>query len=124
MGRPLFMSGIKEIDNKSVKNIMKTISELSKRHYVLAEAKANLLAREREDIIGRFSAPHFKLVAHVAVGEPTAEHKDWVHQRILADYNDKKQQLEEEDEGVTEESVNGDLSEKKDSKTKKGKGVR
>merc|ERR1719293_428633 len=92
---------------------MRTISGLSKRHYIVAEARANLLSKEREDLIRRFSAPHFKLIAHVAVGEPTTEHKDWVHQRILAEHAAKVKQLEA-DKDEPEESKDGIKDEVKD----------
>jgi len=88
--RPAFNFGIPSIDNKGIRHSVRTLTQLVKRHYVVAELKGNLIGKEREEVLSRFSAPHFSVTAHVAVGEPKAEHKDWVHAKMTSAFEKKQ----------------------------------
>lgn len=43
------------------------------------------------ELVGKFSAPHFDVDAHVIVGEPSQKHNEWVKTKILAGHEDRKQ---------------------------------
>merc|ERR1712151_683186 len=64
--------------------VLGAVAPLVARHYVVMEVKNNLVKDERATLLKRFSAPHFQRVAHVAIGEPAAAYKTWVHGSILS----------------------------------------
>merc|ERR1712187_406518 len=47
--------------------------------------RGSLLSEERKDMLKRFSAPHFKKVAVVLVGEPKKDYKERVMALMLKD---------------------------------------
>merc|ERR1711935_1087781 len=56
----------------------------------IAELKGNLMSKEREEVLARFAAENFSVTAHVALGEPPAEQKDWVHGKISGAFAKKQ----------------------------------
>merc|ERR1712083_1174038 len=88
------------------------------RHYVVMEVKQNLTAADRKDNLKRFNFPHFKKVATIIMGEPTAEFKDKVHAKLLeskkaksdAEWKQKKNALAKAIEGKKKQK---ELAEKK-----------
>merc|ERR1712113_1011542 len=59
----------------------------------MGEVKSNLIKSEREDLLRRFKAPHFKRIALVVMGEPTSEYKSSVHAAFL---EEKREKIEHE----------------------------
>merc|ERR1712129_685667 len=55
-----------------------------------AELKGNLVKKEREEVLARFAAETFSVTAHVSLGEPPAQQKDWVHGKISAAFAKKQ----------------------------------
>merc|ERR1712187_218479 len=84
--------GVKFIDDNSIRRAVQSVAPLTPRHYVVMEVKQNLVAADRSANLQRFNLPHFKRIAHVVMGEPKADFKERVHQRIL-----EGKQLENDD---------------------------
>merc|ERR1712217_75096 len=87
--RPEFNFGIQDMDNHSVKRLVNSIAAVVPRNYVVMEVKSNLVENDRRDILKRFSAPHFKKVAHVVMGEPTDEYKKVELDKMLREKQEK-----------------------------------
>merc|ERR1712190_370447 len=85
--------GIQSIDNRAVRLLIRSLTQFVKRHYVVAELKGNLVSKEREEVLARFSAPHFSVAAHIVIGEPNVDHKDWVHTKIKDAFEKKQDEL-------------------------------
>merc|ERR1712060_14410 len=58
-------------------------------NYVIMEVKANLVASERKEVLKRFSAPQFKRVAQVVMGEPTENYKKMQIGKLLHEKQEK-----------------------------------
>merc|ERR1712157_437769 len=56
----------------------------------MGEVKANLTAADRKENLQRFSAPHYKKIARVAMGEPKAEFKKGQLDFILKEKQEKE----------------------------------
>lgn len=118
LDRPVFNFGVPGIDNKSWRPMLRTLAQLTKRNLILVEAKGNLISKEREDVVKRFAAEHFTVVAQVAVGEPAEEHRKWVQERTQAKFKDLDAKAGEDDKLMDED---GDADEKgTDADTKDG----
>merc|ERR1711979_28937 len=83
------MGGIPEMDDYSVRRLVNSIAAVVPRNYVIMEVKSNLVEAERKEILQRFSAPHFRKVAHVVMGEPSAEYKKLEQEKMLKEKQDK-----------------------------------
>jgi len=88
--RPAFNFGIPSIDNRGIRQSLRGLTQIVKRNYVVAELKGNFVGKDREEMLARFAAPHFDVTAQILIGEPTTEHKDWVHGIIKANFEKKK----------------------------------
>merc|ERR1712032_1583419 len=55
------------------------------RNYVVMEVKQNLIPAERQALASRFTAPHFKKIAYVVMGDPDKEFKKATQDKILAE---------------------------------------
>merc|ERR1712113_721887 len=73
----------------SVKRVVNSIASIVPRNYVIMEVKSNLIESERKEVLKRFSAPHFKKVAHVVMGEPSAEFKSMELEKMLVEKQEK-----------------------------------
>mmetsp|Transcript_4847 Transcript_4847/g.11307 ORF Transcript_4847/g.11307 Transcript_4847/m.11307 type:complete len:908 (-) Transcript_4847:111-2834(-) len=73
MDKPEMGFGIGGLDDFSVRRLLQAVAPVQNRHFVVMEARGNLIKEEREEATSRFSA--FKKVARVMVGEPTADFK-------------------------------------------------
>merc|ERR1712113_452677 len=73
----------------SVRRVINAVAPVVPRNYVIMEVKANLVAAERKEVLKRFSAPHFKRVAHVVMGEPTDNYKKMQIDRLLQEKQEK-----------------------------------
>lgn len=91
--KPNFNFGIKDVDNRSWRKMLFTISKFTKKNFIVMEAKANLLKESREEMLKKFSAPHFTKTAVVAIGEPPEQFKSWVHKTIMDRHEKKKEAL-------------------------------
>lgn len=74
-------TGIADIDDLSMLKVLHSVAVLQNRNYVVAEIKGNLSKEDRAAVMAKFSG--FKFVAHVAVGEPTADFKDEIQELLL-----------------------------------------
>merc|ERR1712228_35241 len=81
--KPPFHYGVKFIDDNSIRRAVQSVAPLTPRHYVVMEVKQNLVASDRSANLQRFNLPHFRRIAHVVMGEPKADFKERVHNRIL-----------------------------------------
>merc|ERR1712048_371039 len=75
--------GVQGLDDLSASRLIKTVAPLVPRHYVVMEVKQNLAETDRLANLKKFSSRHFKKVAHVVMGEPSAAHKELVHDKLL-----------------------------------------
>merc|ERR1712050_101316 len=87
--KPEFNFGINDMDNYSVRRLVNSIAAVVPRNYVIMEVKSNLVDSERKEVLQRFSAPHFKKIAHVVMGEPTAEYKKLELEKTLKEKQEK-----------------------------------
>merc|ERR1712060_546639 len=81
--KPDFNFGIPAMDDMSAQRTVNSIAPVVPRNYVVMEVKQNLVQADRQENLKRFSAPHFKKIAHVVMGEPSAEYKKLVHKKLL-----------------------------------------
>merc|ERR1712018_619598 len=58
-------------------------------NYVVMEVKQNLTAADRQVNLRRFSASHYKKVAHVVMGEPSEAYKKSQQDLVLKETQDK-----------------------------------
>jgi len=91
--KPEFNFGIPDMDNFSVRRLVNTIAAVVPRNYVIMEVKANLVEADRKQILQRFSAPHFRKVAQVVMGEPSAEYKKVELEKMLKEKQEKSDAL-------------------------------
>jgi len=94
--------GLQALDELQMRRIIASIAPLVPRNYIVMEVKSNLVKAERMELLKRFSGPHFKRIAQVAIGEPPASYKDKVMKFKLKEKQDKldleykQRQLEKE----------------------------
>merc|ERR1712224_962534 len=62
------------------------------RNYIIMEVKGNLMKAERQVMLKKFCAPHFKRIAHVVMGEPIEEYKAKAQAQKLAELQAKATQ--------------------------------
>merc|ERR1711948_69551 len=111
--------GIREMDNYSARRVVNSIAAVVPRNYVIMEVKSNLIEGERKEVLKRFSASHFKKVAHVVMGEPSEEFKKTELEKMLVEKQEnadnlwKAKKVEKERKKQAEEQ-------KKESEEKKG----
>lgn len=73
------------MEQGSASTVIREIAPMLKRDFLVLEMKANLLPQERKKALLSWRSPHFRKVASVAMGEPTAEYKSKVQELMLAD---------------------------------------
>merc|ERR1711920_206145 len=81
--KPKYSFGIEYVDNASFRRTILSVAAVVPRHGVIMEVLDNLMADTRKASLKRFGAPHFKQIAHVAMGAPTKEFKEGVHAELL-----------------------------------------
>eukprot|EP00746_Dinoflagellata_sp_MGD_P165231 gnl/MRDRNA2_/MRDRNA2_94380_c0_seq1.p1 gnl/MRDRNA2_/MRDRNA2_94380_c0~~gnl/MRDRNA2_/MRDRNA2_94380_c0_seq1.p1 ORF type:complete len:900 (-),score=253.48 gnl/MRDRNA2_/MRDRNA2_94380_c0_seq1:99-2798(-) len=77
--------GLPSMDDLSVRKMLHCLAPALQRNFVVLEVAANLTEKGRKDALQRFSAPHWKKVAQVAIGSPSEDFKQSVQKLILAD---------------------------------------
>merc|ERR1712217_276219 len=87
--KPEFNFGLPGMDDLSVRRVINAVAPVVPRNYVIMEVKANLVAAERKEVLKRFSAPHFKKVGHVVMGEPNEEFKQMQLDKLLKEKQEK-----------------------------------
>ncbi|CAE8581634.1 unnamed protein product [Polarella glacialis] len=90
--KPSFGYQIPGMDDMSIQRVLKSVAATVPRNYVVMEVKSNLVAADRAEVLKRFSAPHFKTVAQVMMGEPKPEHKRMLQVRALKVKQEKADQ--------------------------------
>lgn len=91
--KPDMNFGIPMLDDMSVRRVLASVVATQPRNYIVMEVKGNLTAEERKVLVQRFSAPHYRRIAEVVIGEPPATYKKWVQSQIL---KDRQEQLTQE----------------------------
>jgi len=81
--RPEFNFGLPGMDDLSVRKVIESVAPLVPRNYVVMEVKENLLEASRKEVLQRFSAPCYKKVAQVFMGEPSNEWKERTREALL-----------------------------------------
>jgi len=77
------------MDDNSIRKVLFNLLPHIPRNYVIMEVKSNLLKEERAELLGRFSATHFKTVATVVMGKPNDEYKDKKLEKRLQEKQEK-----------------------------------
>lgn len=72
------------MDDLSVSKLLRAIAPIQDRHYIVMEVKANLMKSERKELLEQFTAPGYKTVALVLVGEPPLDFKKRTQELMLA----------------------------------------
>jgi hypothetical protein len=80
--------GIREMDDLSVRRLIRSVAPVLRRKYVIMEVRNNLLVAQRKKVLEHFHSD-FKKIAIVAMGEPTQGHKDKVQQDLLEKKREK-----------------------------------
>lgn len=81
--RPTMDFGVRELDDGTLLQTVKTVAPSLKRNCVVMEVRDNLLASGRRRVLEGFDGADFRKVAVVAMGEPPEEHKAAVRQLLL-----------------------------------------
>jgi hypothetical protein len=81
--RPGMEFGIREMDDLSVRRLIRSVAPVLKRRYIVMEVRNNLLIAQRKKLLEQFQGD-FKKTAIIAVGEPPEEYKRKVHEALLA----------------------------------------
>merc|ERR1712190_363654 len=87
--KPEFNFGLPGMDDMSIRRIIYNVMPHVPRNYVIMEVKSNLIQAERKEVLDAFSAPHFKKVAHVVMGEPDEEYKANALEKLRAQKQQK-----------------------------------
>merc|ERR1711972_166053 len=116
--KPRYDFGLPQVDDNSIRRAILSVAPLYPRHYVIMEVKQNLTASDRKINLKRFNLPHFKKIAAVVMGEPNAEYKSKVHEKLLQDKQRKldtehKQKLLAKERKKAEKKKQKELAEKK-----------
>eukprot|EP00746_Dinoflagellata_sp_MGD_P163006 gnl/MRDRNA2_/MRDRNA2_90827_c0_seq1.p1 gnl/MRDRNA2_/MRDRNA2_90827_c0~~gnl/MRDRNA2_/MRDRNA2_90827_c0_seq1.p1 ORF type:complete len:1092 (+),score=347.69 gnl/MRDRNA2_/MRDRNA2_90827_c0_seq1:98-3277(+) len=96
--RPLFSYGLPQVDDLSVRKVIKFLAATLKRNVVVLELKSNLVKSERAELLQCFASPVFKKKAFVVAGEPNAEFMMKIREKMLEDKKkegENKRKLEE-----------------------------
>eukprot|EP00439_Symbiodinium_sp_Y106_P048707 s460_g6.t1 len=87
--KPDMQMNVPELDGLCIQHVLRSIASAHRRNFLLVELKSNLLPAERKDLLDGFRAPHFKRLAQVMVGDPTAQFKMRMQELILKEKQDK-----------------------------------
>merc|ERR1712007_193342 len=90
------------VDDASIRRAVMAVAPFVPRHYVIMEVKENLVAADRKANLRRFNQPHFKRVAKVVMGEPSADYKKQVHAELLEE-KQRKSDMEWKHKKVAQE---------------------
>jgi len=85
--------GYPGVDDFNLHRVINNIVPLVPRNYVIMEVKSNLLSQDRKAALKRFNYPHFKKIAHVVLGEPNADYKKTVQNKILKEKQDNSDRV-------------------------------
>eukprot|EP00933_Yihiella_yeosuensis_P046955 TRINITY_DN4258_c0_g1_i1.p1 TRINITY_DN4258_c0_g1~~TRINITY_DN4258_c0_g1_i1.p1 ORF type:complete len:1006 (+),score=337.27 TRINITY_DN4258_c0_g1_i1:69-3086(+) len=87
--KPEMNFGLTLMDDLSVARVLKIVSTILPRNYIIPEVKGNLMVDERKKILNRFPSHSFKKVVNVVVGEPPAAYKKFVQEVMLKEKQDE-----------------------------------
>jgi len=119
--KPSFSFGLAAMDDGSLQRVARSAASTIPRNYVVMEVKSNLLASERAELLKKFSLPHFKKIAVVAIGEPGEEFKLRIQARLL---HEKQQKADAEWKAKKAEKERQRQLVKKQKEIKKSKQLR
>mmetsp|Transcript_2096 Transcript_2096/g.4308 ORF Transcript_2096/g.4308 Transcript_2096/m.4308 type:complete len:534 (+) Transcript_2096:892-2493(+) len=83
--KPELTYGLPGLDDGSVRKTTAIVTPAVKRNYLLLGLKTNLTADDRKNILTKFKQPHFRMVAKVLMGEPSADYKKVIQNMILGE---------------------------------------
>merc|ERR1712032_591272 len=87
--KPEFNFGLPGMDDLGVRKMIESVVSLFPRNYLVMEVKENLLEGSRTEVLQRFSAPCYRKVAQVIMGEPSQEWKQRTKDAVLKVKQDK-----------------------------------
>jgi len=87
--KPDMRFGVSALDDGSIRRVLCHLASSANRNFIVPELRLSLLKLERQSLLRRFALPKFRKVAHVIIGEPTAEHKAKVRESIIASKKEK-----------------------------------
>eukprot|EP00929_Paragymnodinium_shiwhaense_P041190 TRINITY_DN213_c1_g1_i2.p1 TRINITY_DN213_c1_g1~~TRINITY_DN213_c1_g1_i2.p1 ORF type:complete len:750 (-),score=337.98 TRINITY_DN213_c1_g1_i2:95-2344(-) len=91
--RPSLNTGVHAIDDFSARKVMYNVASVVPRNYIVVEVKRNLTTGDRKELLKKFPSFAFKRSAKVIMGEPNAEFKGMVKDKILKVKQDKSDAL-------------------------------
>jgi len=91
--KPQLNTGIRELDDMSVRKVVNAVAPCIPRNYVIMEVKSNLIATERQEALKKFNYPCYKKTARVIMGEPGKEWKAKVQNKLLKDKQAKSDRV-------------------------------
>jgi len=109
--RPGMDFGIREMDDLSVRRLIRSVAPVLRRKYVIMEVRNNLLVTQRKKVLEHFHSD-FKKIAVVAMGEPSQAHVKKVQQGLLEQRREKarsdaKQEFEKKPSGSSSSNRKG-----------------
>merc|ERR1711920_50565 len=111
--------GLPQLDDHSIRKAVYDVAPWGERHYVVMEVKENLTASDRKVNLKRFNLPHFKKIAAVVMGEPNAEYKSKVHEKLLQDKERKKAEKKKQKELAEKKKAQAEAIAKRKEEIKK-----
>jgi len=114
LNNPYLNFGLPSLDAKEARPVLKTIMEMTRRNYIVVDARANWIVEEREKSLKRFFGPNYNVIAKVAVGEPSDDHKEWVHSQMLAEHaKETEKKIEERQRAEDDEKTRNQIKAEK-----------
>merc|ERR1711879_79112 len=117
--KPDFNFGVYGMDNRECSKIINSIAGLQPRNYVVMEVRQNLIPEERAALLKRFPKAHYKRTAKVVMGEPKADFKKVVKDRILKQKQAKEDVIYQKQKYQREQKKLADQKRKEQEEKKK-----
>ncbi|CAJ1447189.1 unnamed protein product [Effrenium voratum] len=83
--KPSFNYNLPSMDDGSIQRVVKAMTPMVPRNYVVMEVKSNLLKEERVELLRRFNTPNFKKTALVVMGAPDEDFRQRSQSALLAE---------------------------------------
>ncbi|CAJ1351624.1 unnamed protein product [Effrenium voratum] len=83
--KPSFNYNLPSMDDGSIQRVVKAMTPMVPRNYVVMEVKSNLLKEERVELLRRFNTPNFKKTALVVMGAPDEDFCQRSQSALLAE---------------------------------------
>eukprot|EP00746_Dinoflagellata_sp_MGD_P165898 gnl/MRDRNA2_/MRDRNA2_95445_c0_seq1.p1 gnl/MRDRNA2_/MRDRNA2_95445_c0~~gnl/MRDRNA2_/MRDRNA2_95445_c0_seq1.p1 ORF type:complete len:893 (+),score=243.52 gnl/MRDRNA2_/MRDRNA2_95445_c0_seq1:103-2679(+) len=83
--KPGLSFGIPSMDDSSIPKLLGSLAPVLQKNFVVMELASNLTKAGRAQQLAKFTAPQFKKVGAVVMGEPPAELVAWNQAKVLAE---------------------------------------